>query len=160
MKYCATLLAVNNMEKAKKFYMGLLGQEIAMDLGGNVGFRSGLALQEMGLWTNLLLEKPIESVVMRNNASELYFETENLDEFMGEFAKWDGLEKVHPLKEQPWGQRVIRFYDYDGHIVEVGETMENVVKRLLKEGMSVEEASEKSMYPIPFVEKMKSEMES
>ncbi len=160
MKLCATLLAVNDMEKAKKFYVELLEQKIAMDLGGNVGFTSGLALQEMGLWTNLLLEKPVESVVLKNNASEIYFETENLEAFMEELAKWEGIENVHPLKEQPWGQRVIRFYDYDGHIIEMAETMENVVKRMLKEGMAVEEVAKKSMYPVPFVEKMKHELEA
>ena len=42
-----------------------------------------------------------------------------------------------------WGQRVIRFYDLDGHIVEVGEDMKMVIKRFLASGMTMEEVSVK-----------------
>ena len=42
-----------------------------------------------------------------------------------------------------WGQRVIRFYDLDGHIVEVGEDMKMVLKRFLASGMTMEEISVK-----------------
>lgn len=42
-----------------------------------------------------------------------------------------------------WGQRVIRFYDLDGHIIEVGESMKMVIKRFLASGMTMEEVSVK-----------------
>lgn len=31
------------------------------------------------------------------------------------------VELIHPIERQAWGQKVFRFYDPDGHIVEVGE---------------------------------------
>jgi len=34
---------------------------------------------------------------------------------------------------EPWGQRVIRFYDPDMHIVEVGESLESVACMLHNE---------------------------
>ncbi|WP_083189975.1 hypothetical protein [Orenia metallireducens] len=34
--------------------------------------------------------------------------------------------------EQPWHQKVFRIYDYDKHIVEIGESMEAVVIRYHK----------------------------
>ena len=43
--------------------------------------------------------------------------------------------------EHSWGQRVIRFYDLDGHIIEVGEDMKMVVNRFLSSGMDMEEVS-------------------
>lgn len=55
------------------------------------------------------------------------------------------------MVDQPWGQRVIRFYDPDGHIVGLGESMRCVVVRFLRQGMSVEEAARASQFPIPFV---------
>ena len=45
--------------------------------------------------------------------------------------------------EHSWGQRVIRFYDLDGHIIEVGEDMKMVIKRFLDSGMTMEEVSVK-----------------
>ena len=45
--------------------------------------------------------------------------------------------------EHSWGQRVIRFYDLDGHIIEVGEDMKMVIKRFLASGMTMEEISAK-----------------
>ena len=41
--------------------------------------------------------------------------------------------------EHSCGQRVIRFYDLDGHIIEVGEDMKIVIKRFLASGMTMEE---------------------
>ena len=34
---------------------------------------------------------------------------------------------------------MIRFYDLDGHIIEVGEDMKMVIKRFLASGMTMEE---------------------
>ncbi len=45
--------------------------------------------------------------------------------------------------EHGWGQRVIRFYDPDGHIIEVGEDMKMVINRFLDSGMTMEEVSKK-----------------
>lgn len=81
----------------------------------------------------------------------MYFEEEDLDSFLQKLKGMDSIEYVHKLKEQPWGQRVIRFYDPDMHIVEVGEPMESVVKRLLNEGLSVEETSKRTLMPEEFV---------
>jgi transposase-like protein len=47
------------------------------------------------------------------------------------------------IKEQSWGQRVIHFYDPDGHLIEVGEDMKVVARRFLNEGMSIEQAAKR-----------------
>ena len=38
---------------------------------------------------------------------------------------------------------MIRFYDLDGHLIEVGENMKMVVRRFLNTGMTMEEVSER-----------------
>ena len=36
------------------------------------------------------------------------------------------IEYVNPLMTHSWGQRVIRIYDPDHHVIEIGESMEYV----------------------------------
>jgi len=54
--------------------------------------------------------------------------------------------------EHAWGQRVVRFYDPDMHIVEVGESMMNVCRRFKAQGMTLEEIVAKTMFPQEVVE--------
>ena len=42
-----------------------------------------------------------------------------------------------------WGQRVVRFYDLDKHIIEVGESMKMVINRFIDRGMTTEQISKK-----------------
>ena len=57
------------------------------------------------------------------------------------------------MKEYPWGQHVVRFFDPDHHIIEVGESMVSVVKRFAEEGLTVDEIAERTQHPIDFIEK-------
>ena len=50
--------------------------------------------------------------------------------------------------EDDHGQRDIRIYDPDMHIVEIAESMESVIRRFLSQGMSVDEISKRTMYPV------------
>ena len=54
--------------------------------------------------------------------------------------------------EHSWGQRVIRFYDPDFHIIEVGEDMEMVVKRFKNTGMTEEQVAERMRVPLEYVQ--------
>lgn len=54
---------------------------------------------------------------------------------------YTGIEYLGDVFEHSWGQRVIRFYDPDGHIIEVGEDMKMVIRRFLNTGMTMEEIS-------------------
>lgn len=54
--------------------------------------------------------------------------------------------------EHDWGQRVIRLYDPDRHMIEIGESMEYVARRFLKTGMSAEQVAEKTQLPLSQVE--------
>ena len=58
---------------------------------------------------------------------------------------------VHELREQPWRQKVVRFYDLDNNIIEIGETMEHLSFRLKKENLSNEQISKITNMPIDFV---------
>ena len=86
------------------------------------------------------------------NNCELYFENDAL-EMMEKKLKSEGVKFVHGLREQPWKQKVIRFYDPDGNIIEVGESFEHLSHRLHREGMEVEKISRITSIPQDFVKK-------
>lgn len=149
MKYTSTMLSVADIGKSTEFYTQLLKLTIILDLGKNVSFLEGIALQEENSWHEFINK----NINYQGNDAELYFETENLDDFITELKKWD-VELVHELITHDWGQRVIRFYDPDHHIIEVGESLELVCRRFLEQGLSIEETAEKSLMPIEFIKNL------
>jgi hypothetical protein len=92
-------------------------------------------------------------VTKKAHWGELYFELDELDPIYQRLHE-AGVEFIHPIREQPWGQRVMRLYDPDGHIVEIGESMEAVVWRFYKQGLSIDLVGEKSSMPREFVERV------
>ncbi|HII81034.1 MAG TPA: glyoxalase/bleomycin resistance/dioxygenase family protein [Methanosarcina sp.] len=150
MKFICPLIVVNNMEISKNFYEKVLNQKVECDFGENVSFEGGFAIHLKSHFSDLISINK-NDIIQKSNNSELYFEEEDLDSFLQKLKGIDSIEYVHELKEQPWGQRVIRFYDPDMHIVEVGEPMESVVKRMLSEGFSIEETSKRTLMPEEFV---------
>ena len=130
MRFICPLIVVNNIEISRSFYEQVLNQKVQYDFGENVSFESGFAIHLKSHFSDLI-NKNENDIIQKSNNFELYFEEEDLDSFLQKLKDIDPVEYVHVLKEQPWGQRVIRFYDPDMHIVEVGEPMESVAKRLL-----------------------------
>ena len=82
--------------------------------------------------------------------SEIYFEEEAFDAFAEKLSRMD-IHYVHPVKEHAWGQRVVRFYDPDGHIIEVGEDLAAVCRRFADRGMSPEQIAQRMDVPLDFV---------
>lgn len=149
MKLVSALIVVKDMEISKAFYTKVLGQQVSLDLGGNIAL-DGLALQVdyqglVGITDLKITHKP--------NDHELYFEQDDFDGFLSHLAQFPDIIYLHQAKEYPWGQRVVRFYDPDGHIIEVGESMEGVFKRYYNKGLNVEQIAERTMHPVDFVRK-------
>ena len=149
MHYQCALLAVEDVERSKEFYGSLFGQTVALDLGLNVTFSGGFAIQQ-GFGALVGIEEG--GVLRRPNNMELYFETDDFDGFVEKLASRDGIEYLNRPMTHPWLQRVVRIYDPDGHIIEIGEEMAFIARRLLKEGRSAEETSRLIQHPVAFVE--------
>lgn len=150
MRFICPLIVVNEMKASRNFYENILNQKVQFDFGENVSFESGFAIHLKSHFSNLISISE-NDILEKSNNFELYFEEEDMDSFLQKLEEISSLEYVHELKEQPWGQRVIRFYDPDKHIVEVGEPMESVVKRFLSKGLSIEETSKRTLMPEEFV---------
>lgn len=138
MKYVSTCISVEDINESRKFYEDLFGLEVYQDYGINITFSCGLALQQDFDWLTGL-EK--DSVLKKSNNMELYFEEDDFDGFIDKLKTYNDIEYVSDVIRHNWGQRVIRFYDPNGHIIEVGESMKMVVKGFLDSGMSMEEVS-------------------
>ena len=110
------LIVVNNIEKSKKFYKDLFGLDVILDSDGNAILTEGLVLQDARVWKEFVQK----DVVKYNNATELYFEEKDIESFAEKLEAYEEpIEYVNPMTEYPWGQKVIRFYDLDGHLIEV-----------------------------------------
>lgn len=120
MKYNCTVISVADIKAARKFYEDLFGLEVFQDYGRNIAFTCGLALQQDFDW---LVHLPKESILRKSNNVELCFEEQDFDSFLHKLKKYPNIECLGEVIEHSWGQRVIRFYDLDGHIIEVGENM-------------------------------------
>lgn len=147
MNYMSTLLAVGDIAASKRFYHDVMGMDVISDFGANITLTGGISLQTLETWEEFIGGK---SVVLRNNAAELYFEETDIDAFLKRLRSFD-IEYVHDVKEHGWGQRVVRFYDPDGHIIEVGEAMETVVKRFRDSGMTDGQVAERMDVPLEYV---------
>ena len=141
------LIVVEDIEASKKYYHGLFGLDVILDNGGNMILTEGLVLQEKKYWKQFLGG----DVVPKNNHAELYFEERNIEEFVeklerlypnteyvnrlmtrsgenrlmtrsGENMQLDGLQTSTDYSGSV-GRKVIRFYDPDGNLIEVGTPM-------------------------------------
>ena len=146
-KYTSTLIAVWDIEKSKQFYRDVLGMKVVADFGANVTLDGGLVMQTLDTWKSFIRT---DSVVLPHNAGELYFEDEDMDAFCDHLKQFD-INYVHPLLEHRWGQRVVRFYDPDKHIIEVGEKLDAVILRFMEQGLSAEETAVRMDIPVDFV---------
>lgn len=117
MKLRNFLITVKDIEKSKKYYHDLFGLEMLSDNDGNMILSDGLVLQEQTLWQKFTGRK----IITQNNASELYFEEENIEGFCKKLEElYPSTEYVNRLMTHSRGQRVVRFYDPDGNLIEVG----------------------------------------
>ena len=151
MKYTCVVISVANINAARRFYQDLFGLEVYQDYGKNIAFTCVLALQQDFDW---LVNIPKEKVLKKSHNAEIVFEEQDFNGFVNKLKGYPDIEYLGEVIEHSWGQRVIRFYDLDGHIIEVGEDMKMVIKRFLNTGMSMEEVSAKMDVSVEDLEKL------
>lgn len=148
LKYICSLFTVNDIEESKRFYTEVLNQKIKYDFGENITFEGDFALHKREHFSHLI----DKSLISASNNSELYFEYDNLSALQNRLEK-EEVEFLHKIKEQPWRQQVLRFYDPSKNIIEVGESIEHLAFRLWKEGKSMEKIGELTNMGKDFAEK-------
>ena len=120
MKLKNILIVVKDIEKSKQFYHDLFGLNKVLDNDGNVILTEGLVLQDEKIWKKFLGK----DIIPENNSCELYFEERNIEAFVQKLESlYPSIQYVNKLMTHSWGQKVIRFYDLDGNLIEVGTPM-------------------------------------
>ncbi len=146
-RYVSPLIVVKDIAASRQFYEQCLGQKIRYDFGVDIQFEGDFSIHQRAHFLGLLGDEQRFTVTPKSNSTELYFETDDIEAAQARLRQADA-EFVHAVQEQPWGQRVMRVYDPDGHILEIGETLDAAMARLYQQGLSVEEIHRKTGMPV------------
>lgn len=120
MRFVNPLPFVRDMQIARDFYRDVVGLYVLQDSGDFVQFADGFALHEGRslLMATLGHDVGSDHPFGRDNIV-FYFETDDLEAAFGRISPFALI--LHGIVKQHWGQRVFRFRDPDGHLVEIGE---------------------------------------
>lgn len=138
--YTSAVLLTRQYDRMVDFYRNMLDQQVRYGFDGCIQFESGLSI-----W-RVREDHPAFTALKNkgdgNDALEICFETENMDAQASRIAE-AGVTLVHDVIEESWGQRTLRFFDPDGNLVELGESVPAFCKRMHLSGMSVEDIGKK-----------------
>ena len=136
MRFKHSLLLVQDIERSKEFYQRLFNLKIIHDFGAHVTFEGGLAIHEASDYQKMTGVSITDSP--KGHFSAVYFESEHLvEDFVA--LQNANVTFAQPIALQSWNQQVFRCYDPDGHLIEVGESMEQVILNLQAKGKDRDE---------------------
>ena len=116
MKLKNILIVVNDIQESICFYKEIFGLDIITKQEGNVILTEGLVLQDAKVWADVI-EK---STTPYNNMTELYFEDNDVEGLVDKLISRNILvEFKTELTELGCGQKLVRFYDPSGNLIEV-----------------------------------------
>ena len=116
MKLKNVLVVVDDMEESVRFYQEMFGLQVIMKQEGNTILSEGLVLQDVKVWVDDigLFTTPY------SNTSELYFEDNDVEGLVDKLTSSDILVRFQTdLTELGGGQKMVRFYDPSGNLIEV-----------------------------------------
>lgn len=120
MKLKNVLVVVKDIEKSREFYHDLFGLDTILNHEGNMILTEGLVLQDEKIWRDFVGKE----IVQKSNSCELYFEERDIEAFVEKLEeRYPDIEYVNRLMTHSWGQKMVRFYDLDGNLIEVGTPM-------------------------------------
>ena len=116
MKLKNVLVVVDDMEESVRFYQEMFGLQVIMKQEGNTILSERLVLQDVKVWVDDigLFTTPY------SNTSELYFEDNDVEGLVDKLTSSDILVRFQTdLTELGGGQKMVRFYDPSGNLIEV-----------------------------------------
>jgi catechol 2,3-dioxygenase-like lactoylglutathione lyase family enzyme len=146
----STVLITEHFNEMLSFYQNVMSMEIQHDFDNCITFHVGLTIWQ--LKESYPIAKHLGKLYdpSGNKNLELCFETNDLDEFINKLNQYN-VEKLHDLTEESWGQRTIRFFDPENNLIEVGESLEALVKRLHSSGMKLNDIEKKTSLPMDMI---------
>ena len=123
MRFVNPIPFVRDIGRSTAFYRDVLGLSVVADHGTFVLFEGHFAIHDGAALIGTVwgAAEAVDDAAFGRRNLLLYFEDEDIE---GCFARLkDRVRVIHPLQRQAWGQRVFRFYDPDGHAIEIGEPL-------------------------------------
>ncbi len=110
------LIIVENIEESIKFYEELFGLRVLTRLEGNVIMSEGLVLQDVDVW----YDSTKIHTIPHNNMTVLYFEDSDIEDIIKKLESGRYVVSyVTELTKLESGQKLVRFYDPSGNLIEV-----------------------------------------
>ena len=144
------MLITRDIDVSRDFYCRVMQAEVLMDMGNHVVFSEGFSLLLESDWSRFAGVATAD-LAYRHLSGQLVFEVDDMQAFLRRLDAFPEVRMLHEVREHPWGRWAVRFYDPDGHVIEVGESMKVVIKRFLRQGLSVEETARRSEFPESYV---------
>jgi catechol 2,3-dioxygenase-like lactoylglutathione lyase family enzyme len=114
-----SIALVRDMEESKHFYRDVLGLAIVQDFETFVLFQNDFAIHRADLFYEYI-NKPYHGEKMGHDNVDFYLTTTDLDNVRDKL-KDNQVMFIHDIKQMACGEKVIRVYDPDGHILEIGD---------------------------------------
>ncbi len=154
-RYHSTVIFCNDLKLQREFYEKFLGQKVVQDLGGYIVFENGFTLWQLDKEYPISRELGYTYEPIGNRNLELCFETDAFENVVEKVVLGD-LRILHNVEEEEWGQYTIRFYDPEGNLLEIGETLRCMVNRMYAGGKSPADIVKKTGFAEDFVKKLMS----
>ena len=110
------LIIVDNIDESIDFYEELFGLQVIMKQEGNTILSEGLVLQDAKVWADVIggFTTPF------NNTTELYFVGNDIEGLVDKLTSSDIFVMFQTeLTELDGEQKMVRFYDPSGNLIEV-----------------------------------------
>ena len=127
------LLAVRDLKSSLEFYQTVLGLDLEAENGVGAVLAGGLTLRTLGAWADALGMRA-KDISFGGCAGAVTFVARDFDALL-ERLEQHGAALVRPPREDRRGQRVVRLYDPDRHIIEAAESLETVARRFWDSGL-------------------------
>lgn len=154
---------VRDLDRSRAFYEEVIGLKIQRIMSDNgraiaVAYTAGLSIWAADHAFPVIFgsSSPADFPAAKRPAWENAFEAEDVNAMYERAIRADS-QFAHALRELPWGQRTFRVYDPDGNILDIGETHEAAVRRMVAEGMPRERVAEKICLPLETIDRMTAE---
>lgn len=124
MKQVDTILLVRDIKKSDEFYRNIFGLEVLHNWEVMMVYKNRLAIHQID---KIQPEEFAQSIKINDHNNVIvYIEldiNERLEDILN-LLKDNSIKIIHGIYALPW-QRIIRCYDPDGNIVEIGEPSSN-----------------------------------
>lgn len=116
------IILVKDIKESRHFYKDIIGLTPVKDFETFVLFENNFSIHKADLFYEYI-NKPYQGEKMGHDNVDIYFTTSDLNGVLKKLEK-EKVPFIHKIRQCEWGEKVLRIYDPDGHIIEIGDADE------------------------------------